>query len=124
MIDATVNKKEEEKQEAPQIRHSNPPYYAYFERADGSWYMLWMTHAQPKTRRGHPWHVHATYDKHGATKPNLSSPWFEQPYGMRNWAFDTLEEAVEHFYHERYLLRLARGYKLVVGNIPEDWPVH
>lgn len=107
----------------PLIRHDDPPYYAYFERDDGSWYMLWMTHTQPKTRRGHPWHVHATYDKHGATRPNLSSRWYDQLYGTRNWNFESFDEALDYFFRCRYLLRLRRGYKLVAGNIPSDWPV-
>ena len=59
-----------------QINHDKPPYYAYFEHADGSWYMLWMTHTKPKTERGHDWHVHATFEKHDVTKPNIP--------GMRN----------------------------------------
>jgi len=105
------------------ITHSGPPYYAYFEHTDGSWYMLWMTYTEPKTEHGHPWHVHTTYDKLGAVKPNLEARWYEQPYGMKNWDFDTLEEAVFYFYHKRYLLRLRHGYRLVIGNIPEEWPI-
>ncbi len=41
------------------------PYYAHFEHPDGSWYLLWVTHTQPQTARGHPWHVHASFDKQG-----------------------------------------------------------
>ncbi|HSE83618.1 MAG TPA: hypothetical protein VLB01_03630 [Thermodesulfobacteriota bacterium] len=104
------------------IKFDGPPYYAYFEHPDGSWYMVWMTHTDPKTEHGHPWHVHATYDKFGAVRPNLEIRWYEQPYGTKNWDFDTLEEAVSYFYHERYLLRLKHGYRLVIANIPKEWP--
>ena len=104
------------------ITHNKPPYYAYFEHADGSWYMLWMTHTKPKTERGHDWHVHATFEKHDATKPNLDSEWYEKPYGTSNWDFDSFEKALEYFYKERYLLRLQHGYELVIANTPEDWP--
>ena len=105
-----------------QIIHEKPPYYAYFEHAYGNWYMLWMTHTKPKTERGHDWHVHATFEKHDATKPNLDSEWYEKPYGTSNWDFDSFEKALEYFYKERYLLRLQHGYELVIANIPEDWP--
>ena len=103
------------------IIHETPPYYAYFEHPDGSWYMLWMTRTRPKTLRGHEWHVHASFDKHGTTLPNLESEWYKKPYGMSNWDFASLDEAVEHFHEERFLLRLKHGYELLVANIPEDW---
>lgn len=104
------------------VTRGDPPYHAYFEHEDGSWYMLWMTRSAPKTERGHPWHVHVTLDKHGTMKPVLASRWFEQPYGAYNWDFDTLDEAIEHFLEERYLPRIERGYRLVTGHIPPDWP--
>ncbi len=104
-----------------QIIHDQPPYYAYFEHSDGSWYMLWMTQTEPKTKRGHTWHVHATFEKHQATSPNLDSKWYEKPYGASNWDFDAFEEARDFFYQKRYLPRLEHGYELVVANIPEDW---
>ena len=104
-----------------QIAHGDPPYYAYFEHQDGSWYMLWMTRTQPKTSHGHRWHVHASYDKHRTSLPNLESKWHEKPYGMRNWDFSSLDDAAKHFHEERFLLRLKHGYQLVVANIPEDW---
>jgi hypothetical protein len=103
------------------IIHDKPPYYAYFEQPDGSWYMLWMTSSQPKTQRGHNWHVHASFDKYKTSLPNLESGWYEKPYGMSNWNFDSFEKALEYFYEERFLLRLKHGYKLLVANIPEDW---
>lgn len=122
-IDEKAKGKEEAGGRRPALVHGDPPYYAYFEHPDGSWYMLWMTHTIPKTARGHPWHVHATYDKHGATRPDLNSPWHEQPYGMRNWDFDTLADAIDYFYKQRYLLRIKHGYYLKAGKIPRDWPV-
>jgi hypothetical protein len=103
------------------VTHNPPPYYAYFEHPDGSWYMLWMTRTDPKTERGHQWHVHATYDKFGAMRPNLEIRWYEQPYGINNRDFDTLDDAVSHFYNERYLTRVEHGYRLVLGNVPEEW---
>jgi hypothetical protein len=103
------------------IVHEEPPYYAYFQHDDGSWYMLWMTQTDPKTERGHEWHVHASYDKYGSTSPNLESKWYERPYGTANWDFDSLESAIDHFYKERFLLRLKHGYELIMANIPEEW---
>lgn len=103
------------------IVHIDSPYYAYFEHPDGSWYMLWMTQTQPKTTRGHNWHVHASFDKYRTTLPNLESRWYDKPYGMSNWDFDSLDEAVEYFHKERFLLRLEHGYELIAANIPEDW---
>ncbi len=41
------------------------PVFAHFRPPDGSWYRLWITHTPPKTERGHPWHVHASYAKTG-----------------------------------------------------------
>jgi len=103
------------------IVHGDPPYYAYFEHSDGSWYMLWMTETLPKTSRGHSWHVHAAFDKHGTSLPNLDSKWYEKPYGMRNWDFGSFDDAAKHFYEERFLLRLKHGYKLMAANIPRYW---
>jgi hypothetical protein len=103
------------------IVHEDPPYYAYFEHSDGSWYMLWMTRSRPKTTRGHEWHVHASFDKHRTSMPNLESNWHEKPYGMSNWDFGSLEEAIDYFYNKRFLLRLKHGYDLIAANIPEDW---
>jgi len=103
------------------VVHEGPPYYAYFEHPDGSWYMLWMTRTEPKTQRGHEWHVHASFDKHRTTLPNLESRWYEKLYGMSNWDFDSLDEAVSYFYEERFLLRLKHEYKLITANIPADW---
>lgn len=83
--------------------------------------MLWMTSTKPRTSRGHRWHVHSSFDKHGAALPNLDSRWYEQPYGMSNWDFDSFDSAVKYFYEERFLLRLEHGYELVAANIPGDW---
>lgn len=103
------------------VRHGEPPYYAYFEHPDGSWYMVWMTETYPKTERGHRFHVHSNYDKLGVVRPNLEIKWYEQSYGMKNWDFHTLEDAVAHFYHERFLPRMEHEYRLVMGNIPSEW---
>ena len=35
--------------------------HGFFRHPDGSWYRLWITRSEPKTPRGHPWHVHANY---------------------------------------------------------------
>ena len=83
--------------------------------------MLWMTRTQPKTVRGHKWHVHASFDKYRTALPNLESKWYEKPYGMWNWDSDSLENSVKRFYEDRFLLRLKHGYELVTANIPEDW---
>jgi hypothetical protein len=47
------------------ITHGNPPYHAYLEHTDGSWYMVWMTETFPKTERGHRFHVHSNHDLEG-----------------------------------------------------------
>ena len=83
--------------------------------------MLWMTRTKPRTSRGHRWHVHASFDKYRTSLPNLESKWYERPYGMRDWDFDSVDDAAKHFYEERFLLRLKHGYELVIANIPGDW---
>ncbi len=93
------------------------PVYALFRHPDGSWYRLWITHAEPKTERGHPWHVHATYDKTGSIAPVAGTLWYEQPYGMSNWDFDSEAEALAAF-RERAEERLKHGYELREGAIP------
>ena len=103
------------------IAHEEPPYYAYFEHPDGSWYMLWITRTQPKTSRGHKWHVHASFDKYKTALPNLESEWHKKPYGMSNWDFDSLDNAVKYFHEDRFLLRLKHGYELMIASIPKDW---
>src|SRR5438045_8017143 len=81
------------------------PYYAHFEHPDGSWYLLWVTHTQPQTERGHPWHVHASFDKHGGIQPVISAEgWNMGAYGMHNWDFDDEAAAVSAF-SERMQLR-------------------
>lgn len=92
-------------------------YHAYFEHPDGSWYMLWMTY--DKERRG--WGVHANYDKSGVTKPKLERDWYGQPHGDKNWRFNTMEEALDHFYRKRYIPRIKHGYRLIMGNVPDGW---
>jgi hypothetical protein len=100
----------------PISAHGEPPlYYAYFEHPDGSWYMLWITHDKGKKR----WSVHAAYDKKGITKPKLDGEWYRQPHGGRNWRFNTIEEALDHFCRKRYIPRIKHGYRLVMGNVPQ-----
>lgn len=120
-ISKTLKKREHLSEGNPLIKHGPPPYYAYFEHPDGSWYMVWMTETSPKTARGHRFHVHAMYNKFNTVRPNLESRWYEQPYGMRNWDFNDFEEAVSEFYKKRFIPRLRHGYRLVMGNIPSGW---
>ncbi len=95
------------------------PVYAYFRHPDGSWYRLWITYTTPKTERGHPWHLHATYDKTGTLAPVAGTRWYEQPYGMANWDFDIEVEAYAAF-RARAEERLEHGYELREGAIPEE----
>jgi hypothetical protein len=97
---------------------SETPVYAFFRHPDGSWYRLWVTHSEPKTARGHPWHLHATYDKTGATAPVAGTRWYEHPHGTANWDFDTREAAVAEF-RRRAAERLDRGYDLLEGAVPD-----
>ena len=98
-----------------------PLPYAYFRHPDGSWYRLWITHSQPRTVRGHPWHVHASYDKSGTLAPIAGTNWYEQSYGMSNWDFATLEDARAAF-QSRAAERLERGYELREGALAVDPP--
>jgi hypothetical protein len=94
------------------------PAYALFRHPDGSWYRLWVTQTTPKTERGHPWHLHASYDKTGTIAPIACTLWYEQPYGMANWDFET-EEDVRTAFLEKSAERIAHGYELREGTIPE-----
>lgn len=95
---------------------SSDARYALFTHKDGSWYRLWMTHTTPKTERGHPWHLHASYDKSGTLAPIEGTQWYEQPYGMSDWTFDTEEDALAA-YRERANERLEHGYLLAEGHL-------
>lgn len=101
------------------VSHGPPPYYAYLEHPDGRWYATWMTHTEPRTERGHPWHVHADYSTEKRLRLSRDDNWFMAQYGMRNWDFDRLEEAVGFFLRERLQARLERGYRLVQAHLPE-----
>ena len=101
------------------VSHGFPPYYAYLEHPDGRWYATWMTQTQPRTERGHPWHVHADYSTEDRLHFTRADDWFTAQYGMRNWNFDTLEEALDFFLRERLQTRLAHGYRLVQGHLPD-----
>lgn len=95
------------------------PYYAHFEHPDGSWYLLWVTHTRPRTARGHPWHVHASFDKQGGLQPVVSGDsWNMGAYGMLNWDFDEESAALAGF-DERFQLRLEHGYYVVRAQLPE-----
>jgi hypothetical protein len=94
------------------------PVFVFFRHPDGSWYRLWVAQTEPKTTRGRPWHVHASYDKSGATAPVAGARWYEEPYGMANWNFDTEADALAEF-RRRAEDRLAHGYELLEGQIPE-----
>ena len=98
-----------------------PAYFAHFSHKDGSWYRLWITHTRPKTERGHPWHLHASYDKSGTIAPIAGTLWMEQPYGMANWDFDTEAEAISAF-QARAQERLDHGYEVREGQIPGPLP--
>jgi hypothetical protein len=96
------------------------PFYAHLEHADGSWYLLWVTHTQPRTSRGHSWHVHASFDKHGGTQPvTRSEGWTMGPYGMHNWDFDAEAAALAEF-ATRYEARLKHGYQVVRSQLPKQ----
>jgi hypothetical protein len=92
--------------------------FAHFRHADGSWYRLWITRTQPKTERGNPWHVHASYDKSGTLAPVAGTDWYEQPYGMSNWDFQSEDDALAAF-SARAAERLEHGYELREGTLPE-----
>jgi hypothetical protein len=94
--------------------------YAHFEHDDGSWYLLWVTHTQPRSARGHPWHVHVSFDKYGGTQPVASSSgWSMGPYGMHNWDFDSEAAALEDF-DRRYQARIDHGYRVVRAQLPHQ----
>jgi hypothetical protein len=93
------------------------PAYAMFRHADGSWYRLWITRTEPKTGRGHRWHLHAGFDKSGTVAPVAGTRWYEVPYGMADWDFETEAAAVEAF-RSRAGERLAHGYELREGAVP------
>jgi len=97
------------------------PYYAHFEHPDGSWYLLWVTRTQPRTKRGHPWHVHVSFDKHGTLQPVIGAQGMQMaPYGMHNWDFDTEAEALSAF-SERMHARFEHGYRVVRARLPEKY---
>lgn len=95
------------------------PVYALFRHSDGSWYRLWITASEPKTERGHRWHVHASYDKTGTMAPVAGTDWYTLPYGMSNWDFDSREAAVEAFC-QRAEERLSHGYEIRESRLPDS----
>jgi predicted DNA-binding WGR domain protein len=92
--------------------------YGHFTHPDGSWYRLWITRSQPKTARGHAWHLHASYDKTGTMAPIGGTRWYEQPYGISDWDFNSEAEALAAF-RKRADERLEHGYELREGTLPE-----
>jgi hypothetical protein len=101
---------------------SEPRYHADFRHPDGRWYRLWMTRTDPKTGRGHPWHVHASYDLGGTTIPSEGSDWSAQSYGVRNWDFYAYDEALAAFI-ERFQLRIDHGYTVADTNMTSSGDV-
>ncbi len=101
--------------------NDDTPVYALFRHPDSSWYRLWVTRTTPRTERGHPWHLHASYDKSGTIAPIAGTKWYEQPYGMSDWDFDTLDETLAAF-RRRAAERIEHGYELREGEIPEVSP--
>lgn len=97
-----------------------PPYYAYLEHPDGRWYAVWMTQTQPRTERGHPWHVHADYSREDRLHFTAQGEWYTAPYGMGNWDFDSVEDAIQNFLEDRLQPRLEGGYQLVQGYLPQE----
>ncbi|MBB6097887.1 hypothetical protein HNR42_001310 [Deinobacterium chartae] len=95
--------------------------YAHFQHPSGDWYRLWITRTRPKTARGHAWHLHASYDKTGTLAPVAGTRWFELPYGMANWDFDTEQQVLEAF-AARSRERLAHGYEVREGALLEEQP--
>lgn len=95
------------------------PAHAHFQHPEDSWYRLWISHTTPKTSRGHAWHLHASYDKTGTIAPIAGVLWYEKPYGMANWDFDTEQEALEAF-RNRAQECLEHGYELCEGAIPDE----
>lgn len=95
------------------------PTYALFRHEDGSWYRLWITESEPKTERGHRFHLHASFDKTGTIAPVAGTEWYRQPYGMSNWDYDSREAAICDF-RRRAEERLAHGYTVREGAIPAE----
>jgi hypothetical protein len=97
------------------------PYYAHFEHPDGSWYLLWVTRTHPRSERGHPWHVHASFDKHGGLQPAIGAEgWNMGPYGMHNWDFDGEDDALKEF-GDRMRARFEHGYQIMRARLPEKY---
>jgi hypothetical protein len=106
--------------DAPAQPEYETNYYAHFEHPDGSWYLLWVTRTKPRTQRGHPWHVHASFDKYGGTQPVVSGEgWVMGPYGMHNWDFENESAALADF-DQRYQARLDHGYRIVRAQLPRE----
>jgi hypothetical protein len=93
-----------------------PRYHAAFQHPDGRWYRLWMTRTEPKTGRGHPWHVHSNYDLGGTSMPAEGVDWVDQPYGIKNWDFYSYDEALEAFL-EHFQRRIDHGYTVALTNM-------
>ncbi len=98
-----------------------PPFFAYLEHPDGRWYAVWMTRTEPRSQRGHPWHVHADYSSEDRMRFGLAHDWYQATYGMRNWDFDTVEEAATSFWTERVQPRLQHGYQIRAAHLADGW---
>jgi len=93
--------------------------HASFHHPSGAWYRLWITRTEPKTERGHAWHLHASFDRTGTIAPVAGTNWYELPYGMKNWDYDSRDEAHAAFL-TRARERLRHGYAVREGSVPGD----
>jgi hypothetical protein len=60
-----------------------------------------------------------SYDKSGTIAPIAGTLWYEQPYGMSNWDFQSEEDALAAFV-TRAAERLEHGYELREGSVPDN----
>ena len=119
----TMREREPEPESESEIEsESEPCYHAEFRHPDGRWYRLWMTRTEPKTGRGHPWHVHASYDLGGTMQPGEEHGWTEQAYGIKNWDFYAYDDALAAFV-ERFQRRIDHGYTVAETNMTSSGDV-
>ena len=89
---------------------SKEAFYAVFEKGV-QWYYLWTTETEPKTTRGHKFHVHADYDLVGNTILVLSKNWYRKLFGIMNHDFNDRTEMIEDFLR-LVDKRMDRGFQL------------
>lgn len=83
-----------------------PLPFAVFHHPDGRWYRLWVARASSTAERGPVWQLHAVFS--GTHE------------GAARWEFDERAEVVADF-QERAAMRLAHGYELREGAVPQDY---